>query len=350
MMATKAMDADRPSALRIYAVVAMDGDVAKIRHVIEGLQDEVELIGGGRFGAVVSNAVPTVPADLDRRELARRLLAHQQVVERVMAVAPVLPVKFSTLAPDRKCVERSLEVGEEKFATAFEGLMGKAQFEVVVTWDIERVFGEIAAEPAIVELKAELAAAAGNVGEHQRAEFGRIVKQSLERRQSEVGAGLQGALSGVAIDSIVGPLMDDHMVLNLALLVAAEPADTLDRCLEDLDAAHDGRLSFRCVGPLPPHSFATVEISFLGLDEIAHAQSVLELDCVQHADEVRAAYRRIAKRIHPDVAPDRAGGVEMTMLYDAYKALLSFVDAGGPVAVAVRRQEAASAAASAATG
>lgn len=340
-MAAKVTQSARSAALCVYAIVAMDGEPGKILGAMDGCLDGMQLLGQGKFGAVVMEAAEDASTVRDRQELARRLLAHQQVVERIMAVTPVLPVKFATLAPDRESVERCLEKGSEIFAAAFEDLAGKTQFEIVVTWDIARVFAEISEEPAVARLKADLAVAPGNADQEDRARLGLIVKQALERRRGELGGGLSEALSKVALDSIANPLMDDRMVLNLALLVADEPTDALDRCLDSLDAAHDGKLSFRCVGPLPPHSFATVEIAFLGADRIAQALGVLELGTVQGAEEVRAAYRRLAKQTHPDVVSGHANGDRMTVLHDAYKMLLSFVDAGGPVIVSVRRQEAA---------
>ena len=82
-----------------------------------------------------------------------------------------------------------------------------------------------------------------------------------------------------------------------------DAVDAVDRCLETLDAEFGGGLSFRCVGPTAPTSFATVEIEFLEADEIAQASRTLEVDLTASPADVRFAYRRLARE-----GPSRHGG------------------------------------------
>lgn len=307
-----------------------------------GLPEGVRVIEGKRFSAVVGGMPEKDLSGHDRRSLAHLLLAHQKIVEEIMTVTPVLPVKFGTVAPDRESVERCLGGGAEELAAAFARLEGKVQFEILVTWDLDALFREIAAEKAVAALKTELAMAGGSGDRNGRIRLGELVKQSLERRRAELSMRLCEALREMAVDSVANPLMDDRMVLNLALLVKADEISHLDRCLESLDAAYGGQLTFRCVGPLPPHSFATVEIVFLSKDEIDRARSALELDTVPDPEEVRFAFHRAAKRAHPDLGGAGNGdGRTMALLNDAYRILSTYAEAGGPAIVSVRRQQAA---------
>ncbi|MDP2740005.1 MAG: GvpL/GvpF family gas vesicle protein [Pseudorhodobacter sp.] len=329
------------AGLYVCAIVAARESCSALRQCVTDAPGEIQLIGQGDFAAVVM--VPTAEAlvSRDRQDLVRQLLVHQQLVESFMAIAPVLPVKFATLAPDRESVERGLERGREKFAAAFDSLSGKTQFEIIVTWGVAEVFAEIAKEPAVEKLKADLAGTAGSAGPESWERLGRLVKETLDHRRAEIGKVLLDALLQVGVDSVVNPILDDSMILNLALLVAADKADRLDQCLDELDSAYHGALTFRCVGPLPPHSFATVEITFLEPARIRQACTILELDAARSSDEVRSAYHRLARQSHPDVAADQAESAGIAVLKDAYRTLLSFVDAGGPVVVSVQRQEAA---------
>jgi len=324
--------------LYLYAIVPAAGCAG----IAEILGDEFHLIKRGPFAAIAKPTAETLLTGLDRQELARRLLAHQQVVESVMARSPVLPVKFATIAPDRASAECLLANGNAEFTAAFKRLEGTTQFEVLVTWDLEAVFAEIALTSEVIRLKAELSATA-QVDQAASAKLGVAVKRMLEQRRSELARELSATLRAVAIDAIDSALMDDRMVLNLALLVDSGQADAIDLSLEALDAAHDGRLNFRCVGPLPPHSFATVEVSFLDAGRIARAREILELDGDQDEKMVRTAYHRLAKKTHPDLAQDGPNSDGMTALHDAYTTLCAHARAGGPVLVSVRRQEAASA-------
>jgi len=319
----------------LYAIVPADAGA----NILEKLGDGFQLIAQGPFAAVARATAEASYSGHDRQELVRLLLSHQQAIESIMVRAPVLPVKFATVAPDRESVERCLVNAAAKFAEAFAQLAGKTQFEVMVTWDLDEVFAKIARSSEVICLKSELAAT-GQVGQAASIRLGTAVKRLLDQQRGAVSERLSVELGGVAIDTIDNALMDDRMVLNLALLIDQDHAAALDRCLEALDAAYDGKLNFRCVGPTPPHSFATVEVSFLDIGKISWARGVLELDEVADAEEVRAAYRRLARRTHPDSRGEQASGNGMSILHDAYKTLCAYVETGGPELVAVRRQEA----------
>lgn len=321
--------------LYLYAVVPAGPGVDRL----ENLGDGFELVPQGPFVAVARSTTEASFAGRGRQDLARLLLSHQQTIESIMEVAPVLPVRFATVAPDRESVERCLSNGAAEFAEALERLAGTTQFEILVTWDLDRVFADIAGSSEVARLKSELVVN-GQLDQAASVKLGAAVKGLLDQRRGEVSRELSGALRAIAIDASENTLMDDRMVLNLALLIDGDRAGALDRCLEGLDAAYDSKLNFRCVGPLPPHSFATVEVSFLDAGKISWACDVLELDDVADAEDVRAAYRQRAKQAHPDLAGEQAGEDGMIMLHDAYKTLCAYVEAGGPVRVCVRRQEA----------
>lgn len=315
------------NAFYLYAIVPRDA-CASIRG---DLGDEVRLVdGGGVFGAVVRPTAATSFVGRDRRHLARLLLAHQQVVENIMAHGPVLPVKFATIAPDEESVERCLKSGGAAFAEAFARLAGKIQYEILVTWDLDQVLAEIARSPEVISMKQVMATPV---------ELGTAVKNLLERRRCDIAGEISEALRAIAEDFVDNALMNDRMVLNIALLIDEEKLGALDDCLETLDASRDGKLGFRCVGPLPPYSFATVEASFLDKGRVSHARDLLELDENADAVAVHDAYRRLARMYHPDVAGEGGGDDRMAILHDAYRTLRAVAEASGPVQVAVRRQE-----------
>ncbi|AGI68584.1 GvpL/GvpF-family gas vesicle protein 2 [Octadecabacter antarcticus 307] len=330
--------------LYVCAIVAeWESNSALIKCANEA-QGEIQLIGQGGITAVVMVPPEDQPVSRDRQELVRQLLVHQQLVERFTEIAPVLPVKFGTLAPDRESVELGLERGREKFFTAFGGLSGKTQFEITVTWDVADVFAKIAKLPAVVKLKVDLVATSESDRPINLDRVGRLVKETLDHQRAQTGKVLLDALLPLGVDSIVNPILNDSIVLNLALLVDTDQADALDRCLDELDSTFHGALSFRCVGPMPPHSFATVEINYIEPTQVSHACCVLELDAAHNFEEIRSAYHRLARQTQQDIAPDvvvdnKSSSVGIAVLNDAYKTLLSFVDAGGPVVVSVQRQE-----------
>jgi DnaJ-domain-containing protein 1 len=306
----------------VYAIVPSEAGHEGVIDGVDAVPDRLAMIGEGPYAAVVGNDRGRDLQHRDRIELGRWLVAHQRVIEHIMRTAPVLPVKFGTQAPDETVVRKALRRGARLFEAAFAELHGSVQMEILVTWDLDAVFADIAGEEPVARLNEQLSARASEVEASKREFLGKLVKESLERRRISLSAHLLDALRAVATDIIVSPSTNDRVVSQLSLLLKADALSEIDHCLEALDAEYGGRLRFRCIGPMPPASFATVEIEFLETDEIERASRVLKVGPTPKLNDVRAAYCRLAKRVHPDMAA--SGGEEtqdMAALTQAYKLL-----------------------------
>ena len=97
------------------------------------------------------------------------------------------------------------------------------------------------------------------------------------------------------------------MILNTAFLVDGAREGEVGKTLERLNARYGDRIDFRCVGPLPPYSFSTVEIKTFEFETIDRARWLLGLS--EHAGlaEIRDAYRRLVQQCHPDHTSRQAG-------------------------------------------
>jgi len=312
----------------LYAIVRSAPDGRDARAGVDASADRVRTIGSGRYCAVVGDGHRADLKGRSRDDLGRLLIRHQRVIEQLMRGAWVLPVKFGTQMLDEGDILEVLERGCSLFDSAFAELSDCTQLEVLVTWDIGAVFADIANEVSVGRLKAQIANSAEGAAAALRLALGRLVKQALEHRRAAVATHVAEALRAVAIDTIANPVMSDRVVLHLVLLLRTDALGAADRCLETLDAAYGGRLCFRCVGPMPPASFATVEIEFLPGDEIERASRILEVARTASVDEVRSAYHRLARVTHPDTA-GRSGhdGITMAALTDGYKALARYARA-----------------------
>jgi hypothetical protein len=121
------------------------------------------------------------------------------------------------------------------------------------------------------------------------------------------------------------------MVTNVALLLDATRQNDLDERLETLDALFNGRLQIRCVGPLPPYSFATLEIQTLPFEAVDAARQLLGLAEDVNTAEIKRAYRQLAAQAHPDLNPSAAHAAEhMEALTAAYQLLSTLAKAQAP--------------------
>jgi len=279
--------------------------------------DELVTILGDAVALVVSQAPVEDVRTVARDEVLRALVTHQRAVEALLARYPVLPVKFGTTLADANQARALLAQAGRRFRAALVALDGLRQYEVVATLDMPRVFGEIGAQPEVARLKEQVASLPDEQQHVGRMLVGQVVKAALDRRRDALREQIEPFLSASARAAASGPLRDDEMVLNLALLLDAAGLDAVEQQLDTLDAAHAGLLSFRLIGPLPPYSFATVEVAVADPLTIARSCALLALPAVVPADEIRRAYRRRAAEVHPDHQPAQAEAMaEMTHAYE----------------------------------
>ncbi len=241
-----------------------------------------------------------------------------------MRSGPTLPVKFGTILPDEAAVTRLLMRGEAVLAPRLAELAGHVQIELIVSWSLEDVFSEVAQEDAVVRLKADVAAQPADAASSARIALGKLVKESIDRKREAYRSRIVAALRPIAADMVENALMDDRMVANVALLLPERASEAFDRQLAELDEEFGGRLNFRSVGPLPPSSFATVEVTLQSYEVVDHARRALRLGDKAKLIDIKAAYRRLIRQSHPDVsAAGPVGEGAAAKLTDAYRTLIA---------------------------
>ncbi|MCX6037227.1 MAG: GvpL/GvpF family gas vesicle protein [Chloroflexi bacterium] len=287
------------------------------------------------LAAVVSASPLPDYHGLKRPEAAVYLVAHQRVVESVMRDFPALPVKFGTVLAGESQVTQLLAQGESLFQAALDKYGNRVQMEVVVLWNIQHVFQQIALDETVLQAKAQLASCSPEENLAKRVTLGRQVQAALEQRRAALGGEILPVLQEIAQEMAVNPLMDDTMVLNAALLLDEKGCRALDRTLEVLDASFESRgytgsssLVFRRVGPLPPYSFTTIEVQPLSFEVIEDARRLLSLEETTTPKEIQRAYHRQVIQLHPDLNPPKVPEIDasMTRLTQAYRLLTAYAE------------------------
>ncbi len=295
----------------------------------EGLAGGLRVIFEGDVGAIAGAAPVDNFQGLAREQAVRLLVNHQQVLEEAMAQTTVLPVKFGTVAPDERAVCRMLTQGGDLLGTRLAEFNDRLQIEVVAQWRLDQVFAEIATEAEVAELR-QTALSGG--GTEASLRLGQAVKTALDRRRTALSAELYAELGTVATDMTAHQPLNDHVALDVAVLLDRMDVGSLDGLLNRLDSKMAGQLNFRSIGPLPPMNFATVEVTFPSRDAIHRACKTLELGDRSSRQEIRSAYRRLACENYSGVlsleVEDRDGG--MGELTDAYRTLMTYAQTSMP--------------------
>jgi len=299
----------------------------------EGLDPahDVHTVVEGDLAVVTSGVDRDSLHELDRGTAVRYLSAHQRVLETVVRDYPVLPVKFGTTLPDEETLRVLLRQGHTLLNTTLNTYAGKQQHEVVVLWDLKQVFQDIAAEEPISALRTQITQGTAEATANERITLGQMVHAALQRRSTQISEQVVARLRDLADDLIINPKMDDSMVVNVALLLDDTRQGDLDERLEELDTFFGGQLQIRCVGPLPPYSFATLEVQVLPFEVVDAARQQLGLATTTSTSEIKHVYRQRAAQAHPDLNPRADTAAVMEALSASYRLISTIAKAQSPV-------------------
>jgi hypothetical protein len=258
------------------------------------------------IAAVVKDSEIVDYSHMPNDTLARLLVSHQQLIEKVMAKHTIIPMRLGTFAEGDKEVEQILASGYRTIKDIFERVQNTIEVDVVATLsDFSFFLQEVSEEEEIKALKKSLLSEKGCVTVDDQMKVGVLVKKYLDREKEALAHRIQTALGQIAQDSKAHDLMDDKMVLNTAFLIGRSRRKEFEQKIDRLNDEFEDKLNFRCVGPLPPYSFYTLEVKKPQFEEVDWARRKLGLksDFIT-ANEIKKAHRRLALTCHPDKNPN----------------------------------------------
>ena len=290
--------------------------------------------------ALVVKESPSIDyKDIPREALVQYLFAHQAVIEEIMKDRTAVPIKFGTTAMTDMDAGEILELGYAKFKEAIDGMKDKTEIEVIARWnDLDSVLKEIGNKVEIRRFKEGIKTGGQSNFQYLAVELGRMVKTALNEENSRVRDEIRNVLNEHAVESRLHDPLDERMIMNAAFLIQKGRERLLDEDIKKLDNEYGNKVDFRVVGPLPPHSFSTLEITRVGAGEVIDALDLMGVDGNADKTGVKNAYRRLLQKYHPDKNHDDSDAQkQFEKIRAAYKTLMDcHTFAGGKDAVIVR--------------
>jgi hypothetical protein len=211
----------------------------------------LRVVAEGQVGAVVSDAPPKL------RPRRRDLIAHQDVLSRLIGSGPVLPMRFGMVAPDEAMVREQLAAARDRHLTALEHVADRVEVNVKALSPSDALAGLVREDRAIQQLRE---AARRRPGYEANLRLGEAVAAALSRRATEAGRRAVLELTPLAHAVAVGPQVSG-CVLNTSFLVDRAAAGPFRTAAEKFAAHHRDRVELRVAGPLPCYSFVAAEDS-----------------------------------------------------------------------------------------
>ncbi|WP_055598703.1 GvpL/GvpF family gas vesicle protein [Streptomyces aureus] len=232
----------------IYAITGADHPL----HLknLQGVGDPpspLRTVAAGDLAAVVSDA----PEGL--RAKRRDVLAHEAVLESLMADGATLPMRFGLLGPDDDQVGDALRQDSDNYRARLAELDGHVEFNLKAARDEQDLLLEIVAESdQIRELNERTRS--GAAGQDERIALGELVAgQVAERNNDRAEMTMERLLPSAARAQRAEPAAG--LFLNVSFLIPASTADTFVRAVRDEADRQGEACTFTLTGPLPPYSF-----------------------------------------------------------------------------------------------
>jgi hypothetical protein len=286
----------------IYGIIINSNETALDISGLGG-SSPVYMIAHQGLSCVLSDYYGSEFSSMSKEEVVQCLLAHQVVVEHVMRGHAVLPAKFGMILATSEEVRSLLSLGHSRFADALAWTQDKVEVEVAATWDTGRVLREISTEPEIARAREAISSRPAQPTLEERIHLGQMVKASMDRRRNSYREQMIRLLKPVAVDVQPNTLVSDEMIMNVAFLVEKANQEQFNSRVRHLNELFQDQIDFRIIGPLPPYSFATVEVTRLSPERMNEARQLLHLGEIISESEVRKACRRLRAEAHPDRRP-----------------------------------------------
>jgi hypothetical protein len=250
------------TAWYLYGVVSADAASPE-------LEDGLTLVTEGPLAGVSAR----VPADeFDEQALPKRLADpvwlerkvrdHEQVLEAVLAAAPVVPCRFCTVYRSEDDLRRFLVEQRGPLEAAIERFTGRVELGVKAFLDRERfASGGALRNESIRELAERVSGAEGGRAYLERRRLEQLVTDELMLFKARLDEELHARLRGVSDEGFTLPLQrpevsgrEKEMLFNGAYLVADRARFEEELAVLADEHRADG-VELELTGPWPPFNF-----------------------------------------------------------------------------------------------
>jgi len=257
---------------------------------------------------------------LDKELLKNCIVAYQQANIDIFNHYTILPIRFGTMVDSEEEIEDFLASNYIHIKWAFDRLKGKAEITVHLSWDLEAVLQEINQD------KQWLDNAKQSIDLTNTAEIGRLLFVTADTKKKEIVDSVHSKLIAVSLDSSDGRCSNEQIIMNRSYLIEKTAENIFDEAMTELAEENKSYLSLKYIGPLPPYSFAPVEFKRGNFELINEARRKLLLPEQASFREIKASYRRLSLKFHPDNNPgDPQSSERFREINEAYQILETYV-------------------------
>ncbi len=260
----------------------------------------------------------------NKKSLMNKLLTHQKTLEEVMKKELVIPVKFGTVINDKEDINVILRKTYRSFVKTLDGMADKFEVNLTVSWDVPGELKRIAAEDE--EIKEMRRKAEEIRSKELIMQVGMVLEDKLEERRLKIATEILRYFVDSYGETVEHERLENTMILNNSFLISnAQEKSFLDLTYK-LDKKFESRFNFKCLMPLPPHSFQTVVIQKITPERLRNAMELFDVNENTTLEILKQKNRELTQNFHPDVAKDCNHEEKFSEIHQTYDLLKAFFE------------------------
>jgi hypothetical protein len=276
-------------------------------------KNQLALVPYRDIAAVVHELEDQSWKKMSKEELNSRLLWYQKVNVDLLRHCTMIPLRFGNIAPDTQNIKQFLSRTYLHLKSALNGVTGKAEFVVQLSWNLKAALQEIA-QGWKSRLDSSTPVESGKV----------LFEAAKEKRKVLINTVHQG-LFPLAVNFTDGKRTDESILMNRSYLIDKEKEPLFDKAMEKLGRENQAYITFRYIGPIPAYSFVPLEFDKGNFELIDKARKILGLPQKSSLIAIKASYRKLSLEYHPDRNPDQSStGERFKRITQAYDILRTY--------------------------
>ncbi len=303
-----------------YLYGILDGNL-KIRFSSRGLfKKSPYLVHYNGISAIVTDA-PVKTYEQDQEGL----LSHNRVLDDVIKLHTVLPMRFGTIARSEEEVSELLRNAYSFIRERLSKIRDMVEFnmEIRIT-DEKALLNEILENNReIKDFRNRLIAEGEKSDIQDKIAIGKMISGEVVKHKAHMLK---------EIDALLAPyyskcklLTGKDTLANLVFLVPRRNIEKFEAAIYKSGEKFADMLKFKYAGPLAPYSFVEMNLVLINFEKVDEARRMLSLGEKATLDDIKAAYRKLAREYHPDAAQgDTSGEEEFKKIAHSYKILYEY--------------------------
>ncbi|NMH66456.1 GvpL/GvpF family gas vesicle protein [Shewanella salipaludis] len=246
---------NKTKAKLIYAVTAgaLDDDLDDLFGINKA---PIYSLNAEGVGVVISD-LPSTQLRPDRRNI----MAHSEILKRLMSQTTVLPVRFGTIAAGDRAIQRFLSQYKHQLVEQLERLQDRVEMGLRVSWNVPDIYEYFVRQyPELRRQRDQVYGTGSKPGRDERINLGHMYDKLVNEARSAHRERLEQIILPSCDAICSNTPKNEKVVLNLACLVRRDNLAAFERQIAEAADIFDDSYTIDLNGPWAPHNFVDLDL------------------------------------------------------------------------------------------